>query len=471
MIKGKSENHLRQAFRIPGVEGFRFTAHVWVLAFHCLPHMEAVDRLKRNGDSGIFFLLTGMATEIALELHYRRQGVTHDISLFQRIKDFSLYWFKRRIMKILFLSIIAAIVSYYIFPIPGGEGRRIFPYIVTMTVCFLERFDRDRIVWNPNPIIWFSSQLLVFWLLHPLMLRPILRKVTSASAVQKNPQRIFEVGCLLYLILLVTAFLIEPYAAQHTGWSFHPLPRLLQYVCGCYVATVVICAKTTESDNGWLICDTASLHGLKVQATSKTWSKCLYWLLILSPDITYSLQLVYWGFGPERYSTEWKRQWVWKTLGTTPLQMMCLLAFSLQRDLQRGPPLLAQPGARRWASRTGYMRVPLNSTSPASVSTASSHTHLDVSDQIPKVRIGWRDFVETVWSAFWSKSPLHRLFSQKWTERVAPGMVNFLVFLTHFPLSWQLDRNAVTQGRFPVLYCVSLWLLCVTLNSPIQRVC
>lgn len=508
-------SRLRNAFRIPGVEGFRFAAHVWVLAFHCLPHPGWLDRLKRNGDSGVFFILTGMATEIALELSYirRHEGGSETLvkmsdltkadaasddwwhCKMHRVKihlenwiKFGIYWIRTRILKIMMLSFLAGFIAYMTFPIPGGEGKRMMPYALTFTIAFLERFDQDRIVWNPNPVMWFCSDIIFFWILHPFILRPLILLVSN------SPRALLELGAALYLLLIATCKILEPYATLHSGWSFHPLPRLLQYICGIYVARFVVLGKTNTSPDGWLIGDSSSLWRLATYAhgrpspsaptsshSSYTWGrqqvyKTIYWILNFMPDIFYGAQILLWSNGPTRYTEAWKRMWIWKTMCATPIQMLCLLGLAFQKDLHTVPETKVrgeESPTIRGDTCYGTLRYTPDYITPSLHKEDDDALHKSYtvmsdptkSRKFSTAHVTARQALYKFWMSMMSYSPLYRLFTQQWSERVAPRMVNFLVFLLHFPLSWHFDRNRVTAGKCSIAYCVVLWLICITLDN------
>src|SRR5699024_6251145 len=110
--------------RVHGVDGFRFLCHVWVVAYHCLPTLPAFDRFLGNGDSGVFFTLTGFVTDLSLSSY---------IAVLRPGRP-KLAWLYARLFRIALVTWLIALVSYMIFPIKAGRGSHLVWYVLTFTL-------------------------------------------------------------------------------------------------------------------------------------------------------------------------------------------------------------------------------------------------------------------------------------------------------------------------------------------------
>lgn len=285
-------------------------AHSWVIAFHCLKTSTSWERLVRNGDSGIFFIITGLTTELSLTKwrDYREPDAAPI--------RFYLNYLRHRCLKVFLFTWTMAYIAYIIFPIRAGAGRHLLKYVFTGTLPLLERFDKNRIVWNPNPVHWFVCQLLWFWAAHPLVRFGLNRWI------DQKVTRLVMTGCGLGLTCLVLCGMLHEYAEEFSGWSFHPLPRFLQYCFGLWLARALMMTPSVMEVNSArpYFFDTRRLLARHLS------------------DVTFFIYVLIQSHGPKRYMDNWNAQWLWRTVGISPLLVISMYGIKLSETVVTSSP-------------------------------------------------------------------------------------------------------------------------------------
>lgn len=483
---------------IPGMIGFRWLCHSWVVAFHCLRPLAFSTKFARNGDAGIFFVMSGAVTEIAwvrmMAKHTNRPSDPKSKVRWwlDRYKGFT----SHRLFVPMLITLLISFIAYHIFPIEGGEGSYLMKYVYTFTLPLLERFDQDRNVWNPDPPIWFMHQLFYFWIIHPFLRIP-LSKIFGKSTV--------HIVISLFLNILVLALVcvsLEDYAVQYSGWSFHPLPRFFQYVAGMWTGHSIIQLAKRQ-------------HLPKLPAPfENSWMKEILWLLT-PVDLLYAIFIVFQSFGPERYSDEWKKQWVWRTIFSTPILMSIL--FFLWVEMIRSASFNEKHLQSTRTSQFDLELQPIESQSDSNLSADAATT----SDGLSQVRETSREassqrgsvenngrrisvpseglphsasstapstptlgklspkIIDAEQVDFWlilrtirSRSLFSRMMDSRLAHRAATNGVHFFVYLLHYPLVWQspFSKNPVAGGQSNVGFSLFLYFLALHCDTIFTRI-
>lgn len=275
-----------------------------MISVHCLKPLHLYERFLENCDPGFFFLLSAFLTELSLQSASR---FTKTFTAQQYLK-----WIHKRCFFVSAITWLISLVSYITFPIKGGEGKDLLPYVFTFTLPWLESFQAKRLVWNPDPVVWFIHQLVVFWILHPLVRGKLKTFCGYTHHAQAFSFTVLTIFCTIFCFVLTP--LVKTGA---TGWSFHLAPRAFQYVCGFWAARV---------------CVTAREKTLVRAISEEHRTMPSNWYLRFLPDIILIAVISIQNTGTKRYSPEWMALWVWRALGITPLIMIHLTTFGLEHS-------------------------------------------------------------------------------------------------------------------------------------------
>lgn len=422
---------------IQGLNGYRLLAYIWMISFHCLPSLSLYEGFLRNCDAGFFFIVSGLLTELSMR---RRHAATD--SSFSHLRSF----LGKRVLPLMVEVIIISAVSFAIFPIPGGEGLHLLPYVFSLTLPFLESFKKPRLVWNPNPPTWFAHQIIFFWILH-IALFLLIRKLKPNQFSHHFPSRAstnrsfcfrwavsFALLILAPCVVLIVS-LTPIVKSGATGWSFHPLPRLYQYLAGVWLAYLYraialrLSLKTHKASNR---------PSSGAPTSPDPWHASLLLLVLhILPDLVFcAIFFTQNSLPPTRYTPEFFSQWLWRSLGLTPFLVLHLLTFCTAT--------LATQHYVKSQRNDGY--------------ALSDHKH--------------PHFGGSRLDNKWSINILLRFGGSKWVRAVAPGNTCFYTFLLHFPLVWQpaFGKNQTASGDRTLPFLLALWLLSITVNALSERV-